>query len=162
MTQTKESRTAYLHNYYLANKAKYAERQKRYRRENPIKVAETERRWKAAHPEIVAESYRRYKQANKLKTYTIARRNMLKNAYGLTIEGYKELLNKQSGACAICLCPETRKLRGRVWSLSIDHNHTTGKVRGLLCAACNTALGMLREDPLRVHAMLRYIAEHRD
>lgn len=56
----------------------------------------------------------------------------LLSRYGLTKEAHAELLAKQNGVCAIC------KIGGQLY---VDHNHTTGKVRGLLCPKCNTAVG---------------------
>lgn len=61
-----------------------------------------------------------------------------KHHYGLTREKYDELFQLQGGACAIC------KLETE---LNVDHDHTTGDVRGLLCQKCNHAIGLLRESP---------------
>lgn len=55
---------------------------------------------------------------------------------------YEESFEKQEGRCAICLVPEN----GRYNHLSIDHNHTTGKLRGLLCNNCNRALGLFKDN----------------
>jgi hypothetical protein len=58
--------------------------------------------------------------------------------YGLTVEQYDDILMKQNYICAICKNPEKSSTKR---FLSIDHNHTTGKVRGLLCDTCNRGLG---------------------
>jgi hypothetical protein len=55
---------------------------------------------------------------------------------------------------------ETWKRKGVIAHLSVDHDHKTGKVRELLCAHCNTALGKLREDAAIAAAMLAYIQKH--
>lgn len=70
------------------------------------------------------------------------RRAELKRLYGITLEDYVEMFVKQKEVCAICSqkCP-TKK------SLSVDHDHNTGKVRGLLCNRCNRALGMFQDNP---------------
>lgn len=62
--------------------------------------------------------------------------------YGLAPGQYEEMLNLQNGVCAICgyECPTG-------YRLSVDHNHETGEVRGLLCLYCNRAIGNLRDDP---------------
>ena len=52
----------------------------------------------------------------------------------------------QGGKCAICREKETRKRRGRIARLSVDHDHSTGDIRGLLCTRCNTAIGLLEDD----------------
>jgi len=79
----------------------------------------------------------------------------MKNNYGLDFDEYNKLLEKQNGACAICgsLPPNTHKKR-----LSIDHCHTTGRVRGLLCDSCNTALGLLKDSPDLMLKAISYLA----
>ena len=59
--------------------------------------------------------------------------------YGLTLENYDAMLEKQNGVCAIC----SQKTPG---NLHIDHNHQTNEVRGLLCGKCNRAIGLLNDD----------------
>lgn len=76
--------------------------------------------------------------------------------YGITIEQYNEMLTKQNGGCAICktFIPWSRSER-----FAIDHCHITGKVRGLLCHACNQALGMLNDDPEILRKAAKYIED---
>jgi Recombination endonuclease VII len=92
---------------------------------------------------------KRYRESNKGK-----RRN--KNAtlkrYGLTIEEYDRLLTAQDGVCAICKCINEN---GR--DLSVDHDHTTGIVRGLLCQKCNSAIGLLKDDIRLVYRAVVYL-----
>jgi hypothetical protein len=64
------------------------------------------------------------------------RRDTLKNVYGITEAEYDEMLKRQNGVCALCQQDKPRKNR-----LSVDHDHNTGRVRGLLCVPCNRALG---------------------
>lgn len=76
------------------------------------------------------------------------RRSDLKRLYGLTAHAYAALLAGQDGACAICGETEQRlKLDGRAYDLHVDHDHRTGRVRGLLCYRCNTGLGQFRDSP---------------
>lgn len=75
------------------------------------------------------------------------RNDHLRRKYGLTGDEYDRLLAAQGGLCAICRQPERLMGRGRVRRLAVDHDHRTGRVRGLLCASCNTILGHLRDDP---------------
>jgi hypothetical protein len=60
--------------------------------------------------------------------------------FGLTPGQYQTMLEAQDDVCAICEQPETNAYNGVVRSLAVDHDHATGKVRGLLCAKCNTRL----------------------
>ena len=66
--------------------------------------------------------------------------------YGITAEQYQGLFDKQKGACAICGKPETRIHKGVIARLSVDHDHITGEVRGLLCQPCNHGLGAFRDN----------------
>lgn len=64
--------------------------------------------------------------------------NQILKKFNLTKEQYASLIDRQNGCCAIC--------DSKV-PLAVDHCHATGKIRGLLCRSCNTALGMLKENP---------------
>ncbi len=75
--------------------------------------------------------------------------------YGITLTRYNELLEEQGGKCAIC---EGDCSTGR--NLAVDHDHKTGKARGLLCAECNTALARV-EIPGWAKKAVAYIKEHR-
>jgi excisionase family DNA binding protein len=80
--------------------------------------------------------------------------------YGISQEEYDQMFTAQSGLCASCGQPETTMRRsGTLDTLSVDHCHTTGAVRGLLCANCNRALGLLHENPEKIKALLRYVEE---
>lgn len=88
------------------------------------------------------------------------RRNLAK--YGLTLEDYNELLQRQGGHCATCdRTPEENEGRGKAAGksimLAVDHNHVTGEVRGLLCWWCNLALGYLQDDPDRAERIVDYL-----
>lgn len=97
---------------------------------------------------------KRWNQANSDRTRLYAFRGVLKK-HGMSMEDYESILTIQSGVCAICL--HECKVRTR---LAIDHSHTTGKVRGLLCNGCNVAIGHLKEDPEIFDRALKYLAKH--
>lgn len=79
--------------------------------------------------------------------------------FGITPEQYATLRREQGDLCAICGQPERVVGRGgRIKALAIDHCHESGRVRGLLCSSCNTAIGLMNEDPHRLHAAVRYLA----
>lgn len=113
------------------------------------------------HPEKWKEWRRVDREKHKDKYIEAEFRRRLKNDFGLTIEDYNKLLDKQHGCCAICLQPETAKnTRGEIKKLAVDHNHASRKVRALLCANCNTGLGLLGESPDRMRAAALYIERH--
>jgi hypothetical protein len=74
--------------------------------------------------------------------------------YGITVALYDELLARQGGGCAICGAPESGTARP---SLSVDHDHATGEVRGLLCFSCNAGIGMLGDNPEHLRTAIRYL-----
>ena len=85
------------------------------------------------------------------------RRQWLKRAYGMTIEEYEILLISQSGKCAICGVSQ-EKLKQ---TLSVDHDHTNGKVRGLLCHWCNTGIGYFSDSVQCLQAAISYLHKNK-
>lgn len=79
----------------------------------------------------------------------------LKKLYNLSVDEYKEMYEEAGGCCQVCGVEES-KLNKR---LAVDHCHTTGKVRGLLCSKCNTALGQLDDDLNKISALYSYLKE---
>ena len=91
----------------------------------------------------------------------------LKNLYGINIEQYQEMLKEQNNLCAVCGNKESmvNSKSNKVQKLCVDHDHTTGKVRGLLCTACNKGLGILKDNPdivLRGYNYLMKYEEEKD
>ena len=78
------------------------------------------------------------------------------SVYGLTIEQYNEMLKIQGGVCAIC--HQYNNIEGR--GLTVDHDHNNGKIRSLLCSACNAALGLVKENVTTLYSMIEYINRH--
>lgn len=80
-------------------------------------------------------------------------------AFGLTAQGYVNMLEAQKGRCLICEKVETvtNGPSGKLRDMAIDHCHTTGKIRGLLCSACNTGIGLLQDDPALLDKAAAYL-----
>ena len=89
----------------------------------------------------------------------LAIRNMNLLKFGITADEYDEMHRSQDGVCAICGKPEEMSNQYGLMRLAVDHNHETGKVRGLLCMKCNRSLGMLGEDIGIMRKMIEYIKE---
>lgn len=83
-------------------------------------------------------------------------------SYGVTPEQYAVMLEQQQGVCAICRKPETfrQPKTGPIAPLAVDHDHETGKVRGLLCHACNVGISRFNDDPAILAAAASYLREH--
>lgn len=86
----------------------------------------------------------------------------LKAKYNITLEKYEEMLALQRGLCAICRHPEIAKAKDgkTIKRLSVDHNHATGEIRGLLCDNCNKAVGCMQDDILRLQSAINYLESH--
>jgi hypothetical protein len=88
-------------------------------------------------------------RAMKLEASKVARR---KAKYNITRECYNAMLTAQGGKCIICNEHYGDELR-------VDHNHATGEIRGLLCSNCNSALGLFKEDPIRMQNAIGYVTK---
>ena len=98
-------------------------------------------------------STRQKKQISKWRV-THARKSMLKHKYGLTHEDYERMYQAQDGRCAICKQPFD--------NLCVDHNHKTGRVRGLLCVPCNAALGSFKDDVQHLRRAILYLEQYKE
>ena len=84
----------------------------------------------------------------------------MKRLYGISLNQYKLMFEEQNGCCALCHQPETSKAAsGKILRLSVDHNHQTGSIRGLLCFVCNRGIGFIRDDIELAIRVLEYIDE---
>lgn len=99
---------------------------------------------------------RKYLSSRCRKCYDFnRRRNNLWHRYKITVEDYDRLLKEQGGGCAICGYKPT----GR--RLSVDHNHKTGKVRGLLCMLCNKFIvGLIEKKKLNPQCVVKYFKKY--
>lgn len=167
--------------YHAARRAERREEAKaisaQWRRDNPGRNNESAKRWREANPERVKESHAAYRERNKERIREKQREwrkkvgyNELRKArgenqrqqlrsYGLTQECFDRLLAEQGGGCAICARTDAgMKNASRLY---VDHCHATGAVRGLLCRACNTMLGCVKDNPGMLLAGVSYLERSR-
>lgn len=119
-------------------------------RANPEPARERTRQWIRDNPERVAVQQAAYRASG--RKAAVDRRYQLKRKYGITPEQYDALLARQEGGCAICGRPPRSDI-----SLHVDHEHGTGRIRGLLCFRCNNALGDFDDDHDRLVHALTYL-----
>jgi hypothetical protein len=134
--------------YYLKNKEILLQKSKIYNLKNKIKIREYEKKYNLENREKVRQRGRRHDTKNKLKK----KEYRLIKKYGITLNDYNSLLLKQNGCCKICCEPHKENK-----TLAVDHCHKTGKVRGLLCHHCNTAIGLLKENPIFLNNAINYL-----
>ncbi len=85
----------------------------------------------------------------------------LKKQYGIDLEQYLSMVLSQDNKCTICgKVPNKESLSRSEWSLCVDHDHNTGKIRGLLCAKCNLAIGLLEYNPNILSNAIDYIKKY--
>jgi len=128
-------RAEYNRKYRAEHREEFAERGRKYHAEHSEEDAERSRKYRAEHPEEIA-SYR------------------LMSQYGIDVPEWNELLASQGGCCGCCGTDDPGSKSG--WHT--DHDHKTGKVRGILCRGCNLGLGHFVDDPRRLMAGIKYLA----
>ncbi len=101
-----------------------------------------------------------YHSSNRDEVYKSRhRRAQLKCAYNMTLEQYESMYISQNGCCAICgKSNEEIAASGVKKLLCVDHDHTTGKVRGLLCDKCNRGIGMLDHNIIYLSKAIEYLS----
>lgn len=113
------------------------------------------REYRKNNPDIIRAGKARWNALNKDKVVAHAKKSRLKNLYGLTVEQFDELNLKQGGLCLICGQPEPVSAQ-----LHVDHDHDSGRVRGLLCIHCNTGLGKFKHSPELLDKAKKYLLTH--
>jgi uncharacterized Zn finger protein (UPF0148 family) len=132
-----------------ANPERAKDCQRRSREKNPDASRERARKWHANNRErhLVYMAERRRAQPMAVKN------SALKSQFGITIEDYQRIFEKQGGVCAIC--QKTPQQNGK--RLAVDHCHRSSQVRGLLCSTCNQALGLFKDKIEFLKAAISYL-----
>jgi hypothetical protein len=100
----------------------------------------------------IRNSHLAWRRKNRLHVRKLSRNSHLKITFGITPEQYDEMCVKQNFKCAVCREKDDMGKR-----LSIDHDHSTGRIRGLLCTKCNLALGNLKDNTESIKRLLVYL-----
>jgi hypothetical protein len=109
-----------------------------------------EKRCRRCRKAYDAKRYASFSTKKKTELFVRNKENNLKRLYNISTEDWQRLFKEQNGACALCLKKMTN-------SLHVDHCHGTGRVRGLLCMRCNSALGTLGDTPMSLYRVLEYV-----
>lgn len=143
---------AYMKEYSKLNKEAKREYDKKYLAvpENKVRRNETRLVWYEKNLESLKDYHKKWRDTHKesVRGYSV------KGKYGITLEESKELLIRQDHKCALCGIDEAE----RNIPFYIDHDHKTGKVRGLLCAKCNTGLGQFNDDVGLLSKAITYLS----
>lgn len=108
--------------------------------------------WRKAYEQRPEVKAYRSLASKRPKNKEAIRKWELRRDFGITLEEYDQMFKNQGGLCAICYKPDSAGKR-----LSVDHCHTTRKVRGLLCGNCNRALGLFKDSLDRIRKAIKYL-----
>ena len=123
---------------------------KRWRDANPEKIAANVKKWRTENPERVRELGRIYTKQWRLENREAWDDIQRRTKYGIEPADFKRMKLEQNNLCAVCLEDK---------ALNVDHDHKTGKVRGLLCGDCNTGLGKLKDNSVNLLRAAAYLKE---
>jgi hypothetical protein len=135
------------------NKEKVAADQKTWRENNVEKRKSLKAEWDKKNPEKKKQHAKEFK--TKRPDYFVNKH--LEGSYGITVDDYNAILTVQNHKCAGCGIEATKAPRNKLY---VDHCHKTNKIRGLLCQHCNTALGMVKDNPDTLLNLMSYLNEH--
>jgi len=147
----KEYNKEYSIKYRQEHKERIAAQHKLYYEKNKEQILASEKKSRQKNIEHYREFRRQYHQKNKARRNLNIKKCNLKRKYNLTPEEVDAMLSGQSFSCLIC--------HGdlRILKRHIDHNHKTGKVRGILCSNCNKGIGMLGENTETLSRAISYL-----
>ena len=142
--------------YTVSCKYCRAKNAKNYRENNHSKVRMIEKRYQTKNRIELNKKSRESLRKKRKKNPDFDRAYKLKYTYGITIDEFNKILKKQEGKCVIC---RTDKPNGR--GFCVDHDHKTGKVRGILCHSCNTGIGSLKDSVELLEKAIKYLKPYR-
>ncbi len=162
---TKEEKAAYSKAWRELNKDKIKADKKAYHIANIDTIKDKKKKYYNINVDKCKTKQKKYYEENKdkVKAYIqiysktnpdVQRKAQYKRKFDITIDDYDKMFNKQEGKCPICEKPqsELKKL------LHVDHDHKTGKIRGLLCGDCNLALGMFKDSKILLTNSIKYLS----
>jgi len=140
------------HDVTAAKRAANAESQRKYRAKYGAIYREKHkleaREWRAKNAARLNEKARAYRAKNPDKWRSVN----LKKTYGITLDQFNDLFRWQDSKCAVCRAESTT---GKNWH--VDHCHSTGHIRGILCHNCNLMIGHARDNPETLLAAVEYL-----
>jgi len=164
-------RAAYHRQYHQKNKDSICKKSRDWYAANTQRALIARDLWVKNNPEQSRQIKRRYYEKNRTLTIyrakkwandnpelrkIVTHKNKLKK-YGMSVQEYGDMLKSQGGSCAICKRRETKRSKGTICKLVVEHHHGNGRIRGLLCNNCNVTLGLVRDDVNVLHEMIQYL-----
>ena len=147
--------------YQQDNKEHIKEQKKQYSQDNKETLKEYIKQWRETNKDKIKEKGKQYHQINKERI----RKCYLTRKYSITIEQVKIMLKEQDNKCAICNTEFENIIEkpGKVKvGYNVDHDHTTGSVRGLLCSKCNRSIGLLQDSIEVLESAVKYLKKYKE
>jgi len=148
------------------HKERHANYMREFYKKHPGYSTKYVRKWRESHPVENKEAHKEYRDKPQSKEQKLAKQRQRRAAdpyystrsratkWGLTAQQLVDMVAAQGGLCASCrLPPQMKKYK----VLAVDHDHVTGKVRGLLCHNCNVTLGLQKDSIERLEALIAYL-----
>jgi hypothetical protein len=148
--------------YYLLHKEETLKQCKKYASEHKKEIKQRQHRWYKRNKKQHSRCNKQYYLKHKKRLLKLSRKQRLKSL-NLSINDYNLMIQEQNGVCAICKQTETLKKTNGTHArrLSVDHDHKSGKVRGLLCNRCNIILGKIEDNTFLLNTMIKYLQNNR-
>jgi len=140
--KNKEDALAYAKKYRKENAEKRKKQAKQYYEENHKRIHKYQKQYREDNREQIRERDSQYYKENIEAIKEYSRKWHLKDKFNLSHEDWLKIWNNQNGKCAIC-----KIVFPTPSDACVDHDHKTGKIRGLLCIKCNAGIGYLNDDP---------------
>ena len=142
---TAERQRLYVAAYKQRNREIIREKDRAYKKKHYQRYRDQNKQYMAKHPEKRKQYAEKYRLDGRTKAA------QMKSRYGITPLDFQELLDRQHNVCPVCKQDFTHRKR------YIDHDHATGKVRGIVHMQCNTLMGLAKDDPKTLEGAARYL-----
>jgi len=149
----KEYYKKYNKKYYKNNKEYYKKYNKKYYKNNKEHYKKSNKKYYKNNKEHIKKYHKKYYKNNKEYYKKYYKKYLLAKKYNISFEQYTQILKNQNYSCAIC----GKHRNNCKKAFAVDHNHKTKQIRGLLCQQCNTALGLLKDNPKILIRAIKYL-----
>jgi DNA repair exonuclease SbcCD ATPase subunit len=142
--------------WHKANKERHKANCKAYEEANKEAMTAKRKAWYEANKERIRAQHKAYYEATKGLTREAKRDWTFRYKYGISLQERDAMIEAQGGRCAVC---GAKFGDTKADYPSVDHCHSSGRIRGILCANCNIALGLAHDDPKILRALADYLEQ---
>lgn len=158
----KQCMVVYQRQWEQENQKKMQHYRKEWEIQNKQRRQAQHQQWYQDNKESASTQMKIWYSDNRNKVLKTQKEYELKNKYNLSLDDYYKKFDEQNGLCAICGQPEVLRTNEVINLLAVDHDHTTGEVRALLCRCCNLALRNIKENIKIAESMISYLKKYKN